>query len=37
MTKTRVYGQRLVRWVIVFVPLSWGIYATLQKAVQLFR
>jgi hypothetical protein len=30
-------GQRLVRWVVVLVPLSWGVYATLQKAVHLFH
>jgi hypothetical protein len=31
------YGQRFVRWVVVLVPLGWGVYATLQKAVDLFR
>jgi hypothetical protein len=30
--------QRLiVAWLVVTVPLAWGIYATLQKAGQLFR
>jgi hypothetical protein len=24
-------------WLFVGVPLAWGIYATLQKAAQLFR
>jgi hypothetical protein len=24
-------------WLVVGAPLAWGIYATLQKAAQLFR
>jgi hypothetical protein len=30
-------AQRLVRWVVVLVPLSWGVYSTLQKAAHLFH
>ena len=24
-------------WILVTIPLGWGVYATLQKAIQLFR
>jgi len=27
----------LAAWLFVGAPLAWGIYATLQKAAQLFR
>jgi hypothetical protein len=30
-------AQRFLRWIVVSIPLSWGVYATLQKAIQLFR
>ncbi len=31
------YAQRFLRWIVVSIPLGWGVYATLQKAIQLFR
>lgn len=27
----------LVAWVLVGIPLAWGVYRTLQTAVKLFR
>jgi hypothetical protein len=27
----------LVSWAFVGIPLAWGIYATAEKAVQLFK
>lgn len=34
---TARHSQRLIRWLVVSVPLGWGVYATLQNALQLFR
>jgi hypothetical protein len=31
------YGRRFLHWIVVSIPLGWGVYATLQKAAQLFR
>ncbi|HXX66421.1 MAG TPA: hypothetical protein VEK07_04515 [Polyangiaceae bacterium] len=32
-----VVVRLMAAWLFVGVPLAWGIYATLQKAAQLFR
>jgi hypothetical protein len=32
-----LYAQRFLRWLVVSIPLGWGVYSTLQKAVQLFH
>jgi len=30
-------ARLVVSWLVVGIPLAWGVYATLQKAAQLFR
>ena len=30
-------ARLVVMWVVVGIPLLWGVYETLQKALQLFR
>jgi hypothetical protein len=32
-----VYLRLLLSWAFVGIPLAWGVYATAEKAVQLFR
>jgi hypothetical protein len=31
------YLRLLVSWAFVGIPLAWGVYATAEKALQLFR
>jgi hypothetical protein len=30
-------ARLVIMWVAVGIPLLWGVYETLQKALQLFR
>lgn len=36
-TENRSWGVVLVAWILVSVPLIWGVWQTIKKASALFR
>ncbi len=34
---TRSWGLVVIAWILVGVPLLWGIFVTLKKAILLFK